>query len=70
VRKKLAIGASSFAVSYLLFHPAQPFSHDVELKTESVGKIQTAEPSYLEVEPVIADREPSATSKFQIVFEK
>lgn len=69
MRKKFAIGASIFAVSYLLFHPAQP-SHDVELKTESIGKIQTAEPSYLEVEPVPADREPSATAEFQVVFEK
>jgi hypothetical protein len=69
VRKKFAIGASIFAVGYLLLHPSQP-SHYVELKTESVGKIQTAEPSYLEVEPVTPDREPSAATQFQIVFEK
>jgi hypothetical protein len=69
VRKKFAIGASIFAVCYLLFHPAQP-SHGVELKNEAIGKIQTAEPSYLEVEPIVGSRDPSGNAGAKIVFEK
>lgn len=69
MRKKFAIGASILAVGYLLFHPAQP-SHYVELKNESVGKVQTSEPSYLEVEPVAVNRDPSSNASLKIVLEK
>jgi hypothetical protein len=56
--RKFAIGASIFAVGYLLFHPAQP-SHYIELKDEPVGKIQTTDPNHIEVEPEVVSRDPS-----------